>query len=121
MAWLLIISSMIVIWIAFLFKILHGAYSPSKGAFVNDSHNGGSAKKRNVLLVVYHPNDESMFFAPTINYLTLRGHYVHILCLSIVPHAGFGLSFERLVKFATGIENIRDVIPFPQTPSSSEF
>ncbi|PRQ18275.1 putative N-acetylglucosaminylphosphatidylinositol deacetylase [Rosa chinensis] len=84
MAWLLIISSMIVIWIAFLFKILHGAYSPSKGAFVNDSNNGGSAKKRNVLLVVSHPDDESMFFTPTINYPTSRRHYIHILCLSIV-------------------------------------
>ncbi|KAM5572921.1 hypothetical protein ABKV19_012801 [Rosa sericea] len=83
MAWLLIISSMIVIWIAFLFKILHGSYSPSKGAFVTDSNNGGSAKKRNVLLVVVHPDDESMFFTPAINYLTSRGHYIHILCLSI--------------------------------------
>lgn len=38
-----------------------------------------------------------------------------------VPHAGFGLGFERLVQFATGIENIRDVIPFPRTPNSAEF
>ncbi|KAM5572911.1 hypothetical protein ABKV19_012792 [Rosa sericea] len=60
MAWLLIISSVVVIWIASLFKILHGSYSPSKGAFLNNSTNGGSAKKRNVLLVVAHPDDESM-------------------------------------------------------------
>ena len=32
-----------------------------------------------------------------------------------VPHAGFGLGFERLVMFVTGVENIRDVIPFPRT------
>lgn len=38
-----------------------------------------------------------------------------------VPHAGFGLGFERLVQFATGIENIRDAIPFPRTPGSAEF
>ncbi|PIA55290.1 hypothetical protein AQUCO_00800185v1 [Aquilegia coerulea] len=38
-----------------------------------------------------------------------------------VPHAGFGLGFERLVQFATGIDNIRDVIPFPRTPGSAEF
>ncbi|KAM5572913.1 hypothetical protein ABKV19_012794 [Rosa sericea] len=60
MAWLLIISSVVVIWIASLFKILHGSYSPSKGTFLNDSNNGGSAKKRNVLLFVAHPDDESI-------------------------------------------------------------
>ena len=38
-----------------------------------------------------------------------------------VPHAGFGLGFERLLLFATGIANIRDVIPFPRTPGSAEF
>ncbi|GAY43541.1 hypothetical protein CUMW_075290 [Citrus unshiu] len=38
-----------------------------------------------------------------------------------VPHAGFGLGFERLVQFATGVENIRDAIPFPRTPGSVEF
>lgn len=38
-----------------------------------------------------------------------------------VPHAGFGLGFERMVMFATGMSNIRDVIPFPRTPGSAEF
>jgi asparaginyl-tRNA synthetase len=38
-----------------------------------------------------------------------------------VPHAGFGLGFERLVQFVTGMSNIRDVIPFPRTPKSAEF
>ncbi|MCA9729578.1 MAG: asparagine--tRNA ligase [Candidatus Eisenbacteria bacterium] len=38
-----------------------------------------------------------------------------------VPHAGFGLGFERLVLYATGLTNIRDVIPFPRTPKSAEF
>ncbi len=37
------------------------------------------------------------------------------------PHAGFGLGFERLLMFATGVGNIRDVIPFPRTPKSLEF
>jgi asparaginyl-tRNA synthetase len=37
------------------------------------------------------------------------------------PHAGFGLGFERLVLFVTGMQNIRDVIPFPRTPKSVEF
>jgi asparaginyl-tRNA synthetase len=38
-----------------------------------------------------------------------------------VPHAGFGLGFERLLQFITGMANIRDVIPFPRTPQSAEF
>ena len=38
-----------------------------------------------------------------------------------VPHAGFGLGFERLLSYVTGMENIRDVIPFPRTPGSSQF
>lgn len=38
-----------------------------------------------------------------------------------VPHAGFGLGFERAVQYVTGIENIRDVIPFPRTPNHAEF
>jgi len=38
-----------------------------------------------------------------------------------VPHAGFGLGFERMVQFVTGMTNIRDVIPFPRTPKNAEF
>lgn len=38
-----------------------------------------------------------------------------------VPHAGFGLGFERMVLFVTGMTNIRDVIPFPRTPKNAEF
>ena len=38
-----------------------------------------------------------------------------------VPHAGFGLGFERLVAYITGMENVRDVIPFPRTPGNAEF
>jgi asparaginyl-tRNA synthetase len=38
-----------------------------------------------------------------------------------VPHAGFGLGFERALCYATGIENIREVIPFPRTPRNAEF
>lgn len=37
------------------------------------------------------------------------------------PHAGFGLGFERLILFVTGMQNIRDVIPFPRTPKSADF
>jgi asparaginyl-tRNA synthetase len=38
-----------------------------------------------------------------------------------VPHAGFGLGFERVIQYATGIANIRDVIPYPRTPGSADF
>jgi asparaginyl-tRNA synthetase len=38
-----------------------------------------------------------------------------------VPHSGFGLGFERLVLFVTGMGNIRDVIPFPRTPNNADF
>lgn len=38
-----------------------------------------------------------------------------------VPHAGFGLGFERLVSYVTGVNNIRDVIPFPRAPKSAEY
>lgn len=38
-----------------------------------------------------------------------------------VPHAGFGLGFERLLSYVTGLSNVRDLIPFPRTPGSAEF
>ena len=38
-----------------------------------------------------------------------------------VPHAGFGLGFELTVQFATGMQNIRDIIPFPRMPKNVEF
>ena len=38
-----------------------------------------------------------------------------------VPHSGFGLGFERLLLFITGMQNIRDVIPFPRTPKNAEY
>lgn len=47
--------------------------------------------------------------------------YLDLRRYGSVPHAGFGLGFERLVQFITGMENIRDVIPFPRTPMNAEF
>jgi asparaginyl-tRNA synthetase len=47
--------------------------------------------------------------------------YLDLRRFGTVPHAGFGLGFERLVQFMTGMGNIRDVIPFPRTPMSVEF
>ncbi|MEE1098833.1 MAG: amino acid--tRNA ligase-related protein, partial [Alistipes sp.] len=37
------------------------------------------------------------------------------------PHSGFGLGFDRLLMFVTGLNNIRDVQPFPRTPKNAEF
>lgn len=47
--------------------------------------------------------------------------YLDIREYGSVPHAGFGLGFERLVLFSTGLENIREVIPFPRWPGHAEF
>jgi len=47
--------------------------------------------------------------------------YVDLRKYGTVPHAGFGLGFERLLMFLTGVSNIRDVIPFARTPGSAEF
>jgi asparaginyl-tRNA synthetase len=47
--------------------------------------------------------------------------YLDLRRYGSVPHAGFGLGFERLVQYCTGVENIRDVIPFPRFPGSAEF
>ena len=47
--------------------------------------------------------------------------YVELRTFGSVPHAGFGLGLERLVQLATGMQNVRDVIPFPRTPGHAEF
>ncbi len=47
--------------------------------------------------------------------------YLDLRSYGTVPHAGFGLGFERTVQFVTGVANIRDVIPFPRTPNNAEF
>lgn len=47
--------------------------------------------------------------------------YLDLRRYGSVPHAGFGLGFERLVRFVTGMENIRDVIPFPRAPQQADF
>lgn len=47
--------------------------------------------------------------------------YLETRKFGTVPHAGFGLGFERLLLFVTGMSNIRDVIPFPRTPMNAEF
>jgi asparaginyl-tRNA synthetase len=47
--------------------------------------------------------------------------YLNLREYGSVPHSGFGLGFERLVMYVTGLQNIRDVISFPRTPKHAEF
>ncbi len=47
--------------------------------------------------------------------------YLELRRFGGAPHAGFGMGFERMVQFITGMQNIRDVIPFPRTPGNAEF
>ena len=47
--------------------------------------------------------------------------YLELRKWGSVPHAGFGVGFERLIMYVTGMENIRDVLPFPRTPKNCEF
>ena len=47
--------------------------------------------------------------------------YLDLRRYGSVPHSGFGLGFERMLMFVTGVANIRDVIPFARTPGSADF
>ena len=47
--------------------------------------------------------------------------YLDLRRYGSVPHSGFGLGFDRLLLYVTGMANIRDVIPYPRTPKSAEF
>jgi asparaginyl-tRNA synthetase len=49
------------------------------------------------------------------------GWYRDLRRYGTVPHAGFGLGFERAIQYITGVENIRDVIPFPRAPRQADF
>ena len=49
------------------------------------------------------------------------GWYLDLRRYGTVPHAGFGMGFERMLMFVTGVSNIRDVIPFPRTPGNAAF
>ncbi|KAE8663639.1 hypothetical protein F3Y22_tig00112925pilonHSYRG00083 [Hibiscus syriacus] len=84
MGWMLIILSILVVWVASVWKIF---FSRSEPTFLNE---GSPLTSKNVLLVVAHPDDESMFFSPTINYLTSRGHTLFLLCMSIGNADGMG-------------------------------
>jgi len=75
---------------------------------------GGSQREHRLEVLERRIAEAGLDPEPYWWYLDLRRH-------GSVPHAGFGLGFERLLLLATGIANIRDVIPFPRTPGSAEF
>ncbi|XP_027165787.1 probable N-acetylglucosaminyl-phosphatidylinositol de-N-acetylase isoform X1 [Coffea eugenioides] len=90
MVWLVIVGLLVLLWAVSLGKIHLGSSLNSKTTFLNDNASAGLPSRKNVLLVIAHPDDETMFFSPTINYLTSRGHNVYILCLSTGNADGIG-------------------------------
>ncbi len=75
---------------------------------------GGSQREHRHDVLVKRIEEHGLPLEPYWWYLDLRRH-------GTVPHAGFGLGFERVVQFMTGMENIRDVSPFPRAPGHAEF
>ena len=75
---------------------------------------GGSQREERLEVLTTNLQRHNMNLVDYNWYLDLRRY-------GTVPHAGFGLGFERMLMFVTGISNIRDVIPFARTPGSAEF
>ena len=75
---------------------------------------GGSQREERYDVLTKRIKELGMELDPYWWYLELRK-------FGTVPHAGFGLGFERLVMMATGMENIRDVIPYPRYPGHADF
>jgi len=75
---------------------------------------GGSQREENYDKLMNRINELDMKTETLWWYLETRK-------FGTAPHSGFGLGFERLILFITGMSNIRDVIPFPRTPNNAEF
>ena len=75
---------------------------------------GGSQREERLEVLEENMRRHNMDPADYKWYLDLRRY-------GTAPHSGFGLGFERMLMFVTGIPNIRDVIPFARTPGSAEF
>jgi len=75
---------------------------------------GGSEREENYDKLMQRVKEIDMHIDPIWWYLEIRK-------FGTAPHAGFGLGFERLMLFVTGMTNIRDVIPFPRTPNNADF
>ena len=75
---------------------------------------GGSVREENYDKLMAEINERNIPMKDMWWYLDTRRY-------GSCPHGGFGLGFERLILFVTGMQNIRDVIPFPRTPKTAEF
>ena len=75
---------------------------------------GGSQREENYNKLLKRMKDLNMPIEEYEWYLDLRKY-------GSCNHAGFGLGFERAIMYLTGMQNIRDVIPFPRTPKNCEF
>jgi asparaginyl-tRNA synthetase len=75
---------------------------------------GGSAREDRLDVLTSRMTAQGFDLEQYAWYLDLRRY-------GSVPHAGFGLGFERLLNYITGLNNIRDVIPFPRAPGSISF
>ena len=75
---------------------------------------GGSERESDYDKLMNRVNELGMNVDPIWWYIESRKY-------GTAPHVGFGLGFERLILFLTGMANIRDVIPFPRTPNNVEF
>jgi asparaginyl-tRNA synthetase len=75
---------------------------------------GGSEREENYDKLLAAIKDRNMDESIYDWYLDLRK-------FGTVPHSGFGLGFERLIRYVTGMENIRDVIPYPRAPKLADF
>ena len=73
---------------------------------------GGSQREERLDIIEKKMSEHEMSKEDYWWYLELRKY-------GSVPHAGFGAGFERLLQYITGMENIRDVIPFPRTPGKA--
>ena len=75
---------------------------------------GGSQREENYEKLISRMAEFNVNRADIEWYLNLRKYGTTI-------HSGFGMGFERLIMYLTGMENIRDVIPYPRTPGSCEY
>jgi len=75
---------------------------------------GGSAREDRLDVLISAMKEKCMNLDEYQWYIDLRKY-------GSVPHAGFGMGFERFIQFVTGVENIRDVVPLPRHPNYCKF